>query len=315
MTLALIANGQNNDTTKYYTTSDYGWKYNRALFRHALSLPTDTVGNKVERSIAYVGGTLYLRRAGVWVAVGGGVDTSSLSSRIDARVKYTDTASMLSPYLRSATASATYQPIGNYLTSIDTTAISTRNYTVKVGDSTFARVVAQNYVTAVGARAALTMTTTGTTGAATYSTATGIINVPRYDNAQRTIAMFTGGGGLIGVSANTTAFYDPGTTSTSSTNEAARAIVVTRAGVLRNLYLRITTSQPATGSLVVTVRVNGANTAITFTIPASATAAVFSNLLNTVNVNAGDIISVQVQNNASASSGAVGAISLELTNN
>jgi len=34
------------------------------------------------------------------------VDTSSLSARIDARVKYTDTAAMLSPYYRTATATA-----------------------------------------------------------------------------------------------------------------------------------------------------------------------------------------------------------------
>jgi hypothetical protein len=40
-------------------------------------------------------------------------DTTSLSNRINERVKYTDTAAMLSPYLRSSVAAATYQPIGN----------------------------------------------------------------------------------------------------------------------------------------------------------------------------------------------------------
>jgi hypothetical protein len=44
-------------------------------------------------------------------------DTTSLSNRINERVKYTDTASMLSPYLRSNVAAATYQPIGNYDTA------------------------------------------------------------------------------------------------------------------------------------------------------------------------------------------------------
>jgi hypothetical protein len=44
-------------------------------------------------------------------------DTSSLSNRINERVKYTDTAAMLSPYLRSSVAAATYQPIGNYDTA------------------------------------------------------------------------------------------------------------------------------------------------------------------------------------------------------
>jgi hypothetical protein len=41
------------------------------------------------------------------------VDTSTLSTRIDARVKYTDTSSMLSPYLRSNIAAGTYATIGN----------------------------------------------------------------------------------------------------------------------------------------------------------------------------------------------------------
>jgi hypothetical protein len=44
-------------------------------------------------------------------------DTTSLSNRINERVKYTDTAAMLSPYLRSNVAAATYQPIGNYDTA------------------------------------------------------------------------------------------------------------------------------------------------------------------------------------------------------
>jgi hypothetical protein len=44
-------------------------------------------------------------------------DTTSLSNRINDRVKYTDTAAMLSPYLRSSVAAATYQPIGNYDTA------------------------------------------------------------------------------------------------------------------------------------------------------------------------------------------------------
>ena len=39
-----------------------------------------------------------------------GVDTTSLSNRIDARVKYTDTAAMLAPYLPSAAAATTYVP-------------------------------------------------------------------------------------------------------------------------------------------------------------------------------------------------------------
>jgi saccharopine dehydrogenase-like NADP-dependent oxidoreductase len=47
------------------------------------------------------------------------IDTTSLSNRIDARVKYTDTASMLSPYLRSAGAAATYVPYTGATTNVN----------------------------------------------------------------------------------------------------------------------------------------------------------------------------------------------------
>jgi hypothetical protein len=51
-----------------------------------------------------------------FAASGGGstIDTTSLSNRIDARVKYTDTASMLSPYYRTATATAALATKVNY---------------------------------------------------------------------------------------------------------------------------------------------------------------------------------------------------------
>ena len=44
-------------------------------------------------------------------------DTASLSNRINLKLNISDTANMLSPYLRSNVAAATYQPIGNYLTT------------------------------------------------------------------------------------------------------------------------------------------------------------------------------------------------------
>jgi hypothetical protein len=61
--------------------------------------------------------SVYVWTGSQWRRVGQGTDTTSLSNRIDLRVKYTDTAAMLSPYLRSNVAAATYQPIGNYDTA------------------------------------------------------------------------------------------------------------------------------------------------------------------------------------------------------
>jgi hypothetical protein len=69
-----------------------------------------------------------------FAASGGGstIDTTSLSNRIDARVKYTDTASMLSPYLRSAGAAATYVPYTGATTNVNlgTHTISSYNSVV-----------------------------------------------------------------------------------------------------------------------------------------------------------------------------------------
>ena len=54
---------------------------------------------------------------GVFGGSGSTVDTTSLSNRINLKLNISDTANMLSPYLRSNVAAATYQPIGNYDTA------------------------------------------------------------------------------------------------------------------------------------------------------------------------------------------------------
>jgi hypothetical protein len=84
-----------------------------------LELLDSLAGNGAIDSIWKTGDTLKYSKFGVNYTIGtvGGTDTTSLSNRINLRVKYTDTAAMLSPYLRSNVAAATYQPIGNYDTA------------------------------------------------------------------------------------------------------------------------------------------------------------------------------------------------------
>lgn len=48
---------------------------------------------------------------------GTSIDTTSLSNRINLKLNISDTANMLSPYLRKNVAAATYQPIGSYATT------------------------------------------------------------------------------------------------------------------------------------------------------------------------------------------------------
>lgn len=49
----------------------------------------------------------------------------NVSSALSAKLNTSDSASMLSPYIRSAVATATYQPIGSYLTSITSGNVTT----------------------------------------------------------------------------------------------------------------------------------------------------------------------------------------------
>ncbi len=84
-------------------------------------------------------------------------------------------------------------------------------------------------------------------------------------------------------------------------------------GTIKNLFLRTGGTQSATGSLVVTLRKNGAATALTFTIAAGKVAGPYTNLTNSVAVVANDRITVELVNNATAVSALLQGISLSFT--
>ena len=91
---------------------------------------------------------------------------------------------------------------------------------------------------------------------------------------------------------------------TTNSVEASRQVIIPIAGTIKNLYVLTSTTQSANNSQVCTVRKNGANTAITTTIAASAAAGTFSDTTNSVSVAAGDKLSLQVQNNAASGTAA-----------
>lgn len=98
-----------NDTTKYYSTKDYGWSYRRLQAREALVLPSDTLYNKL--GVAVKNGVMYVGNGTSWKAsTGGGGDTTSLSNRINGKLSISDSAAMLYKYLRK----------------VDTTSLSNR---------------------------------------------------------------------------------------------------------------------------------------------------------------------------------------------
>lgn len=112
------------------------------------------------------------------------------------------------------------------------------------------------------------------------------------------VISFSMGNG-VSATASTTSYNAPSAINLNGT-EANRKFVVTAAGTVKNLYLVTTTAQPASGSLVVTVRKNAAATALTLTVAASAAAGTFSDVANSFSVAAGDLLSFQYVNNATA---------------
>jgi hypothetical protein len=71
-------------------------------------------------------------------------------------------------------------------------------------------------------------------------------------------------------------------------------------------------AQPATGSCVHTIRIDGVDTAYTLTIVAGSATGVFQNTSSSINFNSGATIDVKIKNNASSSTGAIVAISMIL---
>jgi len=113
--LGLVIFGQVSFGQVYQLMPQYGYQAPRMSFDSTLQIPT-VCGVPTLKSVQFVNrkGAIafdscnnrfytYNPKTLTWSQVSGGggsTDTTSLSNRIDARVKYTDTASMLAPYFR-----------------------------------------------------------------------------------------------------------------------------------------------------------------------------------------------------------------------
>lgn len=113
--------------------------------------------------------------------------------------------------------------------------------------------------------------------------------------------------------AGSTAFVGPAGPYTST--EGVTEAVVPYHWVATSLYVwaGVTTSpQPATGSLVLTLRRNRADTTLVVTIPASSTNALFKSTGSTVEFYPGDTIDVKAVNNAAGNSMDVRCMTIEV---
>ena len=88
-------------------------------------------------------------------------------------------------------------------------------------------------------------------------------------------------------------------------SDAVRRTPMITNGTLTRLYVMTSTAQPATGSLVCTVRKNSVDQALTITIAAGSAAGVFSDLVNSVSVVAGDQMGIKFVNNATGTSAGI----------
>ncbi|MCL4522639.1 MAG: hypothetical protein M1453_07765 [Acidobacteria bacterium] len=113
--------------------------------------------------------------------------------------------------------------------------------------------------------------------------ATGGASVGTVGAGVTTYSNFTGGGGF-------------------NTTESNRLIAMPWAGTCKGFYVRILGSQPASGSLVATLRKNGVDQAVTITIAAGSAAGTFTDTTNSFTFAAGDEISIKFVNNASVAS-------------
>lgn len=95
--------------------------------------------------------------------------------------------------------------------------------------------------------------------------------------------------------------------SSLSASEGTRRNMSSMNGVLKCFYVVTSTSQPGTGSLVCTLRRNTSNTSMVVTIAAGSAAGVFSDTVNTQDVNGltGAVFGVMMVNNASSTSAAL----------
>ena len=79
--LLAIQTFSQNDTTKYYNSTDYGWKYQRLKVKLAFIPPTDTVGNKL--GLVVLNGDVYTGNGAYWVQSTSGVAANYARRDVD----------------------------------------------------------------------------------------------------------------------------------------------------------------------------------------------------------------------------------------
>ena len=121
---------------------------------------------------------------------------------LNGKVNISDTSSMLNRYLLSATASGLYATISNLALKVaiaDTATMlanyfKTENFTGSFNTALATKTTdnltqgsTNKYYSDALARNAISLTTSGSSGAATYSSSTGVLNIPNYTSSSGTV--------------------------------------------------------------------------------------------------------------------------------
>ncbi len=111
---------------------------------------------------------------------------------------------------------------------------------------------------------------------------------------------FNGGGAQN--TASTTAYSPIGGTTNFNPTERNRQVLIARNCIVKNLYIATGSTQPATGTMVFTLRKNGVDTSLVVTIAANAVAGGYADNIDEVTFSAGDLLSLKSVNNATGTS-------------
>lgn len=125
------------------------------------------------------------------------------------------TSSALSGYLTSSTAASTYQPLDSDLTAI--AALATTSF----GRSLLTQSDAASARTTLGVGPALSLTTTGTSGASSYNATTGVLNVPQYANSGGTVTSVSAAQPAAGLTVSPSSITTSGTFTFALANDLA----------------------------------------------------------------------------------------------
>jgi hypothetical protein len=157
----------------------------------------------------------------------------------------------------------------------------------------------------------ITLTTTGTSGAATLVGST--LNIPQYSGGSSVSKSFlVGNHGASTIAAGVTSYggFVKNALTTAAQVFNVRTVMPSTC-VFKNWTVNIG-NQPASGSCVFTMRIDLVDTAHTLTIAAGSVSGVYQNTTTTLNVPASSQIDYKITNNAAASTGAIVAVSIQV---